>query len=377
MSALRGAWDRFWFTPASTETLGVVRAAIGFTFVLKMIGTWGLYRGWDGLKLRLPHHEKLAHGAFRLPVPGFEWLPPLDAATLAQGEALVLGLAVLFTVGLFTRLAGALLTGCIAYWLLISQWNYLHHVNTYVWIFALLTLGPCGDHFSADALLRRGLARLRGQPAPAPPVRPVLHQRMLQVFIAILYITTTIGKLTPAWIDGTFMGSLAAQGWLKGPWKSALLQTVPPSVMGWWTLFAEGLLGIGLWHPKSRRVAAWCGVTLHLGIDLVMNVTTFSYLMISSYLAFADPRMGANRLEINRSRPAQGALRLLVPLLDWGRRLRVVEGEQGLRFVPGDGSRARVGADALAAVLGLLPATFLVGLWVDLGSGAWARRRPA
>ncbi|MFO0002439.1 MAG: hypothetical protein ACK559_15020, partial [bacterium] len=46
MSALRGAWDRFWFTPASTETLGVVRAAIGFTFVLKMIGTWGLYRGW-------------------------------------------------------------------------------------------------------------------------------------------------------------------------------------------------------------------------------------------------------------------------------------------------------------------------------------------
>ena len=81
MSRLRAAWDRLWFAPASTETLGLVRVFVGLTLVLKHTGTWGIYRGWGALHLRLPYHDGLQHGPFRLPVPGFDWLPPMTTAT--------------------------------------------------------------------------------------------------------------------------------------------------------------------------------------------------------------------------------------------------------------------------------------------------------
>lgn len=365
-SGSSGAWRRFWFRPASTETLGLVRIFVSFTMVLKMIGTWGIYRGLGGLRLQLPHREGMSHGAFRLPVPGFEWLPPIDRGDVRLGESLVLALAVLMTVGLGTRVVTAAMAAVTLYYLLESQWNYLHHVNVYVWVFFIFALSPMGDHYSLDALIRRWWAGRRGVD-PAPPVRPVLYQRLLQVFVSVLYVTTTIGKLTPEWFTGRFMTVLGSQGWLKGPWKDTLLSLLPPPVLGWWTLFAEGILGFGLWHPRTRRFTAWCGVSLHLGIDAMMNVTTFSYLMISLYLAFGSSKSGGSQLSYDPSDPRQRAFAGFVWLFDWTRRFSVVKGAvgEGLSVSPADGGPARRGIDALVTVGGLLPVTFMVGYWVE------------
>jgi len=360
------AWGRFWFAPTSTETLGLVRIFVSFTLVLKMIGTWGIYRGLGGLRLQLPHREGMSHGAFRLPVPGFEWLPPLDASDIRLGESLVLAGAVLLTLGLGTRLVSAGLACIGVYYLLESQWNYLHHVNVYVWVLVMFALAPMGDHYSIDAWLRGWWARRKGG-VDVVPVRPALHGRMLQIFVSVLYITTTIGKLTPDWFTGRFMTVLGQQGWLKGPWKDTLLGLMPPPLLGWWTLFAEGLLGFGLWHPRTRRFTAWCGVSLHLGIDAMMNVTTFSYLMISLYLVFGEPKSKGNRLSTDPSVSWHRALAIFVWLFDWTRRFSITAGPagEGLQVWPADGGPARRGADALVTVGGLLPITFMLGYWVE------------
>ncbi len=364
---LASAWTRFWFKPASTETLGLVRIFVSFTMVLKMIGTWGIYRGLKGLRLQLPHREGMSHGSFNLPVPGFDWLPPIDAGDVRFGESLILTLAVLLTLGLGTRIVSALLALVGAYYLLESQWNYLHHVNVYVWVFVLFALAPMGDHYSLDAVIRKWWARRKGTTG-APPVRPILYQRMLQIFVSVLYITTTIGKLTPEWFTGRFMTVLGSQGWLKGPWKDTLLGLMPPPMLGWWTLFAEGLLGFGLWHPRTRRFTAWCGVSLHLGIDAMMNVTTFSYLMISLYLAFGEPKSKGSRLTYDPGSTAHKALAGAVWLFDWTRRFSLDAGEAGqvIEIWPADGGPVRRGGDALVTVGGLLPITFMAGFWVEV-----------
>jgi hypothetical protein len=375
MSRLRAAWDRLWFAPASTETLGLVRVFVGLTLVLKHTGTWGIYRGWGALHLRLPYHDGLQHGPFRLPVPGFDWLPPMTAATQRSWDALALILAVLLTVGLGTRVVAPALALLLLYALLESQFNYLHHVNVYAWVVCIFALSPVGDHYSLDAALRRLWDRRRGL-STARPVRPILHQRMLQVFVSVLYLTTTIGKLTPDWFDGSIFEALDKGRFLKGPFKATLLGLFPPVFMAWWTLFAEGLLAVGLWHPKTRRFTAWCGIALHLGIDAMMNVTTFSYLMISLYLCFAAPQTGQTSLSVDPSRPLLRGLGLGVRALDWTQRLRVVHAPGPAAVCTPEGEPLR-GVHALGRVLGLLPLTFMVGLWVDLGLGLLRRLRPA
>lgn len=364
--SLAARWSRFWFAPRSTETLGLVRIFVSLTLVLKMIGTWGIYRGWGGLRLQLPHREGISHGAFRLPVPGFEWLPQLSASDVRLGESIVLIGAVLLTLGLGTRLVSFGLALIGLFHLLESQWNYLHHVNVYVWVLVIFALSPMGEHYSLDAWLRRRWAAWRGQPVTLP-ARPAVYTRLLQIFVSILYITTTIGKLTPDWFTGRFMTVLGSQGWLKGPWKDTLLSLMPPPLLGWWTLFAEGILGFGLWHPRTRRFTAWCGVSLHLGIDAMMNVTTFSYLMISLYLVFGEPKTKGNQLSLDPTRPAHRLLGGFVWLFDWTRRFAITQGEpgSGLSVAPADGGPLRRGIDALITVGGLLPLTFMLGYWVE------------
>ncbi|MBL8616621.1 MAG: HTTM domain-containing protein [Deltaproteobacteria bacterium] len=374
MSRLRAAWDRLWFAPAPTETLGLVRLFVGLTLVLKFTGVWGIYRGWGALNLRLPFHDGLQHGRFRLPVPGFDWLPPMTAASQRLWDGLALALAVLLTLGLGTRAVSVGLALLLLYALLESQFNYLHHVNVYVWVICIFALSPMGDHYSLDAVLRRLWARARGL-RPVRPIRPILYQRMLQVFLSVLYLTTTIGKLTPDWFDGSIFGALANGGFLKGPFKATLLGLFPPMFMAWWTLFAESLLAVGLWHPKSRRVTAWCGVALHLGIDAMMNVTTFSYLMISLYLSFASPATGQTSLSVDPGQPLSRGLGLLVRALDWTQRIRLVSAPGPMRLHSPEGE-VLGGVHALGRVLGLLPLTFMAGLWVDLGLGLLRRLRP-
>ena len=281
-------WDHFWFEKRSSRVLSLVRVAYGTTLVMRLMGTWGIYKGMAGLRFQFPHHEVWHYGRAPLPWPGFGWLPSPDKGEFVLLQTIALVLAFLWTIGFATRIVGP------AVWLMMvaymggSQWNYLHHINVFIWVMAVLSLSPCADHYSVDAMIRRGVNRLRGRPDVAPR-RIVMPLRMLQCFTSLLYLSTVIGKLNAAWFSGAVMEKLAKGGWLKGPWVEPILSVIPPKVLTYFTIPTQALLIFGLWVPRLRVVAALAGAGLHLGIDATMNVSTFSYQMIALYLVFLEP----------------------------------------------------------------------------------------
>lgn len=354
-------WNQFWFALRSSESLAIVRILFVGTFVMKLMGTWGLYKGWAGLRFRLPHFQAWNYGEYPFPVPGFEWLPtPTDP----QWDSLYsweLFFAMCFCVGLGTRITGKITAlGCILY-LLGSQFNYLHHVNVYAWFLTILAFAPCSDHYSVDAWLKRWWARLKGVEPTPPPKRMMVSLRLLAIVLSLLYISTTYAKLTPLWINGEYLALLHSERWLKGPWVAPLLTVIPLSLLCWWTIFAEGMLGFGLWFRPTRRFTAWCGVMLHMGIDTMMNVTTFSYAMAALYFVFMEPESGRNKGQYDPSRRSHLLGVAVIKALDWGRRTDLRPAEPGTGFVLHTTRKgARTGAAGWLAALGMCPLPFPV-----------------
>lgn len=368
---LKGAWNRYWFAPVPLQTLGLVRIFVTLTFLLKLVGTWGLWKGWEGVRFRWPSRHSFAYGEFVNAVPGFEWLPVPTVAQFRTGEEVVLYASLLFCVGLFTRVSGAVVAGGLLWFLLGSQWNYLHHVNVYTWVFLLLALAPSGDHFSLDAVLRRWWAKRRGR-THTPPLRPILWQRIFVVFLSILYAATTAAKLGPGWFEGQVMEMMVNRGWTKG-YSDLIVLVMTPKMLAWWTIFAEGMLAFGLLFPRTRRLAAWCGFALHLGIDLMMNVTTFSYLMVSLYLTAGSPRTGETVVRVD---PTQRGHRLaagLVRAVDWCGRTTVRRDGTGPVSVTLPSGTVHTGRRAVLSVLARSPLTYLLAHPLDAAAGAWTR----
>jgi hypothetical protein len=369
------AWNRFWYALGSTKTLGLFRIIFAGTLVAKMVGTWGIYKGLKAFRLRLPNYEVWSWGEFSDPVPGFEWLPHVSRGGYETGQELMLVAAVLLMVGLGTRVA-SITAAVLGLWFLLgSQFNYLHHVNVYVWVLVVLAFSPCGDHYSVDALIRRGWARFKGLQS-IPPVRSIMSTRVIQIFLCIVYASTAWAKLDPAWYDGSLMYSLAAEGWLKGPWKSFILELSSPLLLSRFTVIVEGLLVFGLWIPRMRRFTAACGISFHLGIDAMMNVTTFSYMMISMYMLWMNRDTRIHTVTWDPGHLGSRLFGRAGRWFDWFLRMRWRAGETGqpLRFMRMDG-RVFEGFHAIREVLCLLPLTFFPSFPLDWGSWVVAKVR--
>ena len=285
----REGWDRFWFAPGSSENLGRLRILFGLILVMKLVGFNSLARLGEH-QLRTPALLRMMRipGPFTLPVPGFEWLP-MPSYPLAAGlDWALLGLTLLFTCGVFTRWVGVLIAGLIAYPVLLSQFAYTHHVNVLLWTALILCFSPCGDHYSVDAWRRSG---------PAPE-RPMTALRMLQILTTTIYFSTVLGKLNAGWFDGRMMEMMASNGHLSGAAAPWILSLVSTDTLGHVTLFVQGFLVFALWFPRTRRLGIWLGLLFHLGIDLMMPVTTFSYQMWMLYVAFIDPQPRRHRVTL-------------------------------------------------------------------------------
>jgi len=360
-------WNDFWFAPASTESLGILRIFYGITLIMKSTGLWGLNRtNW---RINLPFRRTAPMGEvgdlYRDPVPGFDWIPAVDAGMWNTFESMALLFAVLWTVGLLTRFSGWAQLAFFALPMLHSRFDYWHHSANFAMFLALFAFLPMGDHYSLDRYLIGGKSPL--------PKRPILPIRMVQVLLSWVYISTLLGKMNSGWFDGTVMGVLEQGGMLKGPWKPYILSVIGAYELSIFTLFAQFFFFVVVW-TRHRRWAWFIGANLHIGIDMLMNVTTFSFQMIALYIAFIAPGAKGTTVYFNgdddevlfRARSAK--------LLDWFDRVRWVdvceakdlEADEKKRLINAPGfvvekpnGEQLVGLHATREVLGLLPVTFL------------------
>jgi uncharacterized membrane protein YphA (DoxX/SURF4 family) len=362
LAALVDAWQRFWFSPGSTQSLGLFRIFYGSVVVLKMIGVWGLWRigSWS---LAFPDH----HGDSQLiafskrpifhdPVPGFGWIPALGPAAWHTVEDVALVAAICFTIGLFTRLASLLVFLFFAVPMLYSRLDYLHHLSNFALVMSLVIFLPTGDHYSLDRRLFR-----RNEPERP---RTMMSVRMMQVLLSWIYFSTFLGKGNAGWFTGTMFDVMVREGMAKGPLAEHILALTGTLLLSWYTLAAQAFFGVCVWVPRLRKWAILGVFSLHLGIDAMMNVTTFSYQMWALYTVFIHPWSQQTVVSFDSRAAAQRRLIAAARALNWLDRFRWVDraGRGGvvlpLDIELADGRR-ETGIRALRELCGRLPLAFV------------------
>lgn len=272
-------WQRWWFDPVETSTLGVVRIAVGLVLVgwtLALVNDLRTFYGSDGV---LPRQ------------PGFDyWYGVLD---WFRADEVVFGLwvvllvaAVCVTVGFHVRIASVITTiGVLSF----------ERRNPYVFnsgdllvrdLSFYLMLAPSGVALSLDRW-RRHRDAFWEFPRRAPWVL-----RLIQIQLSILYAATVWAKVQgTTWNNGTAISyALRLEDLERFPVPFSVLDSLTlVNLMTYGTLAIELSLAVLVWNRRARPWVLLAGVALHLGIDATIMVGFFSYAVFCGYLAFIDP----------------------------------------------------------------------------------------
>jgi hypothetical protein len=129
------------------------------------------------------------------------------------------------------------------------------------------------------------------------PERPLWGVRLIQLFISTGYLTAVWDKMQGApWRTGTAVSyALRVLDIQRLPLPEFVSSSYMISeALTFGTLAIEASIGIFVWNRKLRPYVLMLGISLHLGIDVVMTVGFFSYTMLTTYIAFV-PRDAAER----------------------------------------------------------------------------------
>lgn len=292
-------WNRFWFTPELPQSLGLLRILCGLMLLYTHF-VWGLdlraflgADGWNGAELL----RELQVGAAPTSHFSFWWWIP--EAHLATAHWLCLGILLLFTLGVCTRITSVLalvITVSYAHRAMLANFG-LDQINTVIVFY--LALSRCGDAYSMDRLWTRyrtayrelQQGRIPAKQVAAPHWTNRLATRLLQFHLCVIYFSAGTAKLQgESWWTGEAVWRVAANfehqsvdlTWLAHvPWLVNLLTHA--------TVFFEISFGFLIWNRRLRPVILSFGVLLHLGIGMFLGLWPFGLAMVFSYLCFASP----------------------------------------------------------------------------------------
>jgi uncharacterized membrane protein YphA (DoxX/SURF4 family) len=302
--SLTERWERFWFEPVSTATLGVFRVAYGLILL-----AWGLAISADGMTFFSRSGILPAYRTAGAKWGLLSWFGS-DATVIAVITLLIVA-AVCIIIGFKTRLACA-----VAFVALIA----LTRRNPFLFnsgdallrnISLFMMLAPCGAALSVDAW------RASREAFWSFPKRAPWALRLVQVQISMLYLFTVWAKARgERWIAGTAVSESLrvadiTRFHVPYAWSNSLLLA---NLLTYGTLVVELSLAIFIWNRRMRPWVIAAGIALHLFIELVFALGFFSLVMITSYVAFVPEDSMENRLihlrgRLRRSRFA-GARRM-------------------------------------------------------------------
>jgi hypothetical protein len=349
-------WKAFWFKTSPNQTLCIFRIVIGLILLLKLTGLNGIHR-WPTWKIQFPKHafnqkKRFFMESFYNPHPLFEWLPSPSMEYFIIADYFLFVLTILFTIGLFTRIVGPLIALWFVYFTFSSQYHAYHHQVFFTFIFIVIGFSPCADYFSVDRFL-----------APSnhkPRNRMMMPLRLLQCYLAIVYAGSGLVKWSPEWFSGEIIEMLYNDKLIKGHFKDFIFKYTSYQMMGIYTVCTETFLIFALWSKKTRKIGILSGIFLHLGIDMMMEVTTFSYQMISMYVLFLEPNIRMTKVTYSSDNKLLWKTMRFAQLLDWLLRVEWNHNSKikGIIVIEPDG-KVRHGFDAVLEVLTRLPLTFI------------------
>jgi hypothetical protein len=270
------AWRQFWFAEIPPHSYALLRILLGVIGVVTIAGAWD--RGFWDVGGIMP-----AEGAWRLG----SWLVAhglghtagvaLRLCLLACYACMAAGVASTIAVPA-AFLAGAGMTWWN--WLPFSAAQALHHDLIFCLIFA-----DTGAVWSFDAWRR---SRQSGAKPPVPEV--VWPLRLVQCQLALVYLSAALWKLAnPEWRSGLALHYvLNGATYRRTPWFLPAELFGGTVLLTYFTLFWELTFPVLIWS-RLRPVVLWCGVALHVGMWMTMEVGVFSPTILAAYVAFLDP----------------------------------------------------------------------------------------
>lgn len=275
----RTSWAEFWLGSVDPHIYAALRVLLGLVGLITLagLGDFSTYWTCDGLVMSSGGSLcQAARGA------GLGWLPGalLLAVTVASFGAMVVGYQTLYAVS-----AAFVCLMMIVYWnpLPLSGAQQVLRAILFCFIWA-----DSGSVFSLDArMARRGETTTDNAAVPPVPVWPL---RLFQIQIAVIYFVTGLWKLANVtWRDGTAIHYVIE----NNQFARVRIETLPIegllTLATYATLFWELGFAFMLLHPWTRRLALAMGVAVHVGMWATLELGSFSAVMLSSYVAFADP----------------------------------------------------------------------------------------
>lgn len=164
---------------------------------------------------------------------------------------------------------------------------------------ALFVLDASWPHAYAElALVQWGLVALAPVGRPGE-LAPRWTTRLMMLQLSAVYVFAGLSKLVEGtgWLDGEAIRLIFGSPRFGQHLLSATLPLdgALPVLLGWSTIALELCIGVGLWHARTRILAAAALVGLHLGIAATMRISLlFLALMVLHLLLFVGPqRAGA------------------------------------------------------------------------------------
>lgn len=280
--------EAFFFAPVRFRGVFVMRAAFGLIAAFYYLRLWPYVQAFFGPDGVAGYRTAERWPSF--PIASTEGFEQFDVLRHVASPALIwalymalLGAALLFALGLWTRAAGFALAALHVVFAARLPYLMMGWAQLYPAFVVYLALAPSGQAWSVDAWLkRRKDATFRASyELVAWPLR------LLQVHVIAMYATAGWPRLVAgAWLHGETVLHAAADtrfGRWGVDWHALQPLLAAATYYG---LVIEPAATVLLLFRMTRR---WCALglmALHLGIEVLADVGMWQYMMLAGVCAF-------------------------------------------------------------------------------------------
>lgn len=284
------AFDHWVRDPVDPRPLAWFRCWLG---LLSLVNLWLL---WPDMPMWLGNDGVLPPGVHREMIGGQRLSIFMATGYDDVAIALIRGLGLAGGLGLGLGILPRCSAFCV--WLAAVSYSYrnmciLHSGDNLVRIGSFFLIFARSD--GALSLPRAVRRRFFQQPAcdadAQPGPVPAWPQRILQLQLCILYLAAGIWKaMGPTWRNGTAVGMVLQLGeFQRFPIPGFFMTPIMSQAMTYSTLAFELGFPLLVWIPRLRLPVLAAGLAFHAGLDWVMNVQMFQWLITAYYLLWLEP----------------------------------------------------------------------------------------
>lgn len=217
---------------------------------------------------------------------GFEWVAlwPGDGMWWHFQIARVAG--ILLALGLASRLNALVLSGSMAYVILVERQLYNNHDYLLACTALVCSFLPCGQSLSLDSLIATRWRRMRGDDSAADPSMPRWQWWLLRFQLGMPYVFGSIAKLDMDWLMGQPAGMFVASR-VNTPVIGGLFQLPYAAQFMAYGGLAFDLLIVPalLWKP-TRIAGVVAAAAFHLTNATIFQIGVFPWFMLASLFVF-------------------------------------------------------------------------------------------